>query len=69
MANPAAQHSVNAAVALAPAASMWAHAPEIVTTAVGVMAFLYYLVYFIEKIAAWRQSWGKPTAPPKPLEP
>lgn len=55
------QHTVNGVVAVAPAASLWAHAPEIVTTAVGIMAFLYYLVYFVEKISAWRRTWRKVT--------
>lgn len=59
--SPIMQHTVNAAVAAAPVATIWAHAPEIVTTGVGVMAFLYYLLFFIEKFQAWRRTWRKVT--------
>jgi hypothetical protein len=56
---PPVQHTVNVAVASAPFALWVANADKIVAVAVGVMAFLYYLLYFTKEFVAWKKSWHK----------
>lgn len=57
MANPTAQHTVNAVIAAAPLASFWANFPQIVTVAVGCLAFIYYVLVISEKVVNFRAKW------------
>lgn len=59
MNTPAVQHSVNAAVVAVPFGLWASHAQEVVTISVGVMAFLYYLLYFTKEFITWKKSWHK----------
>lgn len=57
MANPAVQHTVNAAVVAAPIVSSWANFPAIVTVTLGCCGIVYYVIVIGEKIAGWRAQW------------
>lgn len=73
MQTPITQHVANAAVLAATPASQWVDLPKDVTVAVGIMAFLYYLLFFVKEYAAWRekraakhQKVENPDVPPSP---
>ena len=55
MTNPSSPtiHGMNAIALTAPAATMWAHAPEVVTVIVGGLGCVWYAILITEKILYW----------------